>query len=155
MSEKLRREDVEEILALLENSTFDELSIETDDFKLNLRRAGAPARARPFENDLPATNGANGQSASPENVPRSAPVAGLIDVAAPMLGVFYRSPKPGADPFVQVGSRVTSESIIGIIEVMKLMNSVPAGIAGEVVEVIAPDGRLVEYGQAIIRVRPD
>ena len=64
MTGKLRREDVEEILALLENSTFDELSIETDDFKLNLRRAGAPARARLFENDLPATNGANGKSSA-------------------------------------------------------------------------------------------
>jgi acetyl-CoA carboxylase biotin carboxyl carrier protein len=72
-----------------------------------------------------------------------------------MLGVFYRAPKPGAEPFVQVGSRVAADTIIGLIEVMKLMNAVPAGAAGEVAEIVAGDGGLVEYGQAILRIRPD
>ena len=79
--------------------------------------------------------------------------AGLIDVRAPMLGVFYRAPKPGADPFVAPGARVQPDTVIGIIEVMKLMNSVAAEVSGEVVEVLAKDGDLVEYDQVLMRVR--
>jgi acetyl-CoA carboxylase biotin carboxyl carrier protein len=77
------------------------------------------------------------------------------EVTAPMLGVFFRAARPGADPYIQVGSKITPDSIIGIIEVMKFMNAVPAGISGEVVEILAPDGQLVEFGQALLRVRPD
>jgi acetyl-CoA carboxylase biotin carboxyl carrier protein len=72
-----------------------------------------------------------------------------------MLGVFFRAPRPGADPYIQAGSRITAGTIVGIIEVMKFMNAVPAGVAGEVVEILAPDGQLVEFGQTLVRVRPD
>ena len=76
-----------------------------------------------------------------------------LTVSAPLLGTFYRAPKPGAPPFVEVGSRVKEDTIVGIIEVMKLMNTVRAGIRGEVVEILAHDGALIEYGEALIRVR--
>ena len=75
-------------------------------------------------------------------------------VKSPMVGTFYRAPKPGAEPFVKVGSQVGSDTIIGIIEVMKLMNSIRAGVAGEVVEICAENGVLIEKGQPILRVRP-
>jgi acetyl-CoA carboxylase biotin carboxyl carrier protein len=74
-------------------------------------------------------------------------------VSAPLLGTFYRAPKPGAPPFVEIGSQVADDTIVGIIEVMKLMNTVRAGIRGEVVEILARDGALVEYGEALMRVR--
>jgi biotin carboxyl carrier protein len=70
-----------------------------------------------------------------------------------LLGVFYRAPKPGEPPFVEVGDTVGPDTVIAIIEVMKLMNSVRAGVAGEVVEVLAQNGALVEYGEPLIRVR--
>jgi acetyl-CoA carboxylase biotin carboxyl carrier protein len=76
----------------------------------------------------------------------------LQDVAAPLLGTFYRAPKPGADPYVAAGSAVREDTIIGIIEVMKLMNTVRAGVVGTVAEILADDGALVEYGQVLLRV---
>ncbi|MCK6211440.1 hypothetical protein KZX45_12885 [Georgenia sp. EYE_87] len=78
---------------------------------------------------------------------------GVTVVRAPMLGHFYRAPKPGEEPFVQVGDAVEADSVLCIIEVMKLMNSVPAGVAGEVVEVLVEDGALVEFDQPIFAVR--
>ena len=73
-------------------------------------------------------------------------------VTAPLLGTFYRAPKPGAPPFVEVGSAVEEDTIIGIIEVMKLMNTVRAGTRGKVLEILAQDGALVEYGETLMRV---
>jgi acetyl-CoA carboxylase biotin carboxyl carrier protein len=71
-----------------------------------------------------------------------------------MLGTFYRAPKPGEPPYVEVGSRVEPETIVGIIEVMKLMNTVRAGVRGTVAEIPGRDGILVEYGETLLRVRP-
>jgi acetyl-CoA carboxylase biotin carboxyl carrier protein len=70
-----------------------------------------------------------------------------------MLGTFYRAPKPGAPPFVEIGATVAEDTIIAIIEVMKLMNTVRAGVRGTVTEVLPADGALVEYGETLIRVR--
>ncbi len=72
-----------------------------------------------------------------------------------MLGIFYRAPKPGEPPFVEVGSKVGEDTVIGIIEVMKLMNTVHAGVKGTVVEILAANGALVEYGEVLLRVRPE
>ena len=72
---------------------------------------------------------------------------------APLLGNFYAAPRPGDPPFVEVGDTVGEDSVIGIIEVMKLMNPIRAGIAGTVVAILAEDGSAVEEGQPLIRVR--
>ena len=85
--------------------------------------------------------------ASPSSDPNA------VDVPSPLLGVFYRAPKPGEPPFIEVGARVEEDTVIAIIEVMKLMNSVRAGVKGEVVEVLADNGALVEYDQPLMRVR--
>jgi acetyl-CoA carboxylase biotin carboxyl carrier protein len=72
-----------------------------------------------------------------------------------MLGTFYRAEAPGAQPFVDVGAKVGPDTIVCLIEVMKMMNSVPAGMAGTIVEVCAENGELVEYGEPLFRVEPD
>ena len=72
---------------------------------------------------------------------------------APLLGNFYAAPRPGEPPFVAVGETVGEDSVIGIIEVMKLMNSVRAGVAGQVVAILAVDGAAVEEGQPLVRIR--
>ena len=72
-----------------------------------------------------------------------------------MLGTFYRAQAPGAAPFVDVGARVEPDTVVCLIEVMKMMNSVPAGVAGTIVEVCAENAQLVESGAPLFQVRPD
>ena len=86
--------------------------------------------------------------------PAAATGRAVLEVTAPLVGIFYRAPKPGAAPYVEVGSAVQPDSIIGIIEVMKLMNAVRADVSGTVVEVLVQDGAVVEYGQVLARVAP-
>lgn len=155
----ISHDDVERIIKLLNASHFDELHLETDGLKLDLRRNGATETVvRAPTATQPATAAAKQTAPAPLAAP--APAApnvsgvGLHEIKAPMLGTFYGSPKPGAEPFMRVGSRVDSDTVIGIIEVMKLMNSVSAGVRGEIVEVVAQDGSLVEYDQVLVRVRP-
>ena len=154
----LTAKDVAEITRLLEESCFDELYLETDGWKLSLRRSGAAAES--IVTTLPpvaSTAGAQSTTASqPTTLERAADAAlasdGTHAVLAPMLGTFYRAPKPGAPPFVEVGSVVEPDSIIGIIEVMKLMNAVRAGVRGTVKDIPGQDGALVEFGEILLRV---
>ncbi|MGH3343365.1 MAG: acetyl-CoA carboxylase, partial [Carbonactinosporaceae bacterium] len=78
----------------------------------------------------------------------------LVPVTAPVVGVFYRSPEPGAPPFTEVGARVDEGSTLGLIEIMKMFNSVTAGVRGEVVEILVGNGDFVEFGQPLMTVRP-
>jgi acetyl-CoA carboxylase biotin carboxyl carrier protein len=153
----LTAKDVAEIIRLLEESSFDSLSIEMNGVKLNLQR-GSPVPVRqvstPAETSSPAQASASA-AAPPQAPPKHRPSQpGLVDVPSPLLGVFYRAPKPGEPPFVEVGAKVDKDTVIGIIEVMKLMNSVSAGVKGQVVEILADNGALVEFGELLIRVRP-
>ena len=164
----LTAKDVAEITRLLEESHFDELTLELDGLKLNLRRHGAAPASGPPEQAAPpapvrppqgAAEAAARQASATGLPPGPAERAGTVEpdaatqeVIAPLLGTFYRAPKPGAPPFVEVGSRVQEETIIGIIEVMKLMNTVRAGTRGIVADILAADGSLVEYGQTLLRI---
>jgi len=150
----LSAKDVAAILQALEASSFDTLDLELNGVKLQLRRSGSaapPAMPRaPAASTEAAARPVNAASAAPVEAP-----PGTAAVPAPLLGIFYRAPKPGEPPFVDVGSRVEADTIIGIIEVMKLMNTVRAGQRGEVVAIPARNGELVEYGEALLFVRPD
>ena len=81
--------------------------------------------------------------------------AELVAVRAPLPGTFYRAPRPGAAPFVEVGSRVGADTVIGIVETMKLMNSVPAGVAGVVAEFCVANAEFAAQGAALLRIRAD
>jgi len=147
----LTARDVDEILRLLDQSAFSELVLETGGLKIQLRRGDAPKSNGSFA--APST--AVPRSAHPAQVAKAPPPPeGLVDVPAPLLGVYYRAPKPGEPPFVEVGHKVEEETIVGIIEVMKLMNSVRAGMRGEIVEIFAQNAALVEFGEPLLRVRP-
>ncbi len=161
-------DDVQRLIKLLDSSHFDELHLEAEGIKLTLRRNGAPSAApytTPSTASAPAVStspAAAAPVAPPARAAASAPVAAatptndptLVEIRAPMLGTFYGAPKPGADPFIAIGTRVTADSAVGIIEVMKLMNSISAGVEGVLVEVLVRDGDLVEYEQVLMRVRP-
>ncbi|HTQ36068.1 MAG TPA: biotin/lipoyl-containing protein [Steroidobacteraceae bacterium] len=149
----LTAKDVAEILKALEASSFDTLELELNGVKLQLRRGGAAAAPAPA-----AHASAKAESPPPAAAAAAAPMEvppGATAVPAPLLGIFYRAPKPGEPPFVEVGDRVESQTIIGIIEVMKLMNSVRAGVRGTVVAIPARNGELVEHGEALLFVRAD
>lgn len=154
----LTAKDVAEILRLLESSSFDSLSIEMNGVKLNLRRgSAAPVREAAPAQQQPAVAESQlqrepVQTAARKTQPPSE--TGLNDIASPLLGIFYRAPKPGEPPFVEIGAKVEEGTVIGIIEVMKLMNSVRAGVKGRVAEILAENGELVEYGEILMRVRP-
>jgi acetyl-CoA carboxylase biotin carboxyl carrier protein len=124
----LSDDDVREILRIIDESELDELRVETEGFSLHVRkdRAAAPAAAQP--------------------------TGGTID--APMLGTFYRAPAPGEEPFVDVGAQVEPDTVVGLIEVMKMMNSVEAGVAGTIVAVLAENAEIVEAGAPLFRIEP-
>jgi acetyl-CoA carboxylase biotin carboxyl carrier protein len=142
--------DVAEIMRLLEQSSFDELTLEMEGIKLSLRRGAAAERSE----SAPAPAAAAPAAAAPPAGKVAAPPdPNLQDVVAPLLGTFYRSPKPGAAPFVEIGATVEEDTVVAIIEVMKLMNTVRAGVRGKVAEILPTDGALVEHGETLLRVR--
>jgi acetyl-CoA carboxylase biotin carboxyl carrier protein len=143
----LSEDDVREILRLIDESDLDEIRIDTPDLQLHVRRDGVVPEV---------------VEAAPEPVAPAPPAAAeppgdaeaLPTVDSPMLGVFYRASGPGLPPYVEVGARVEPDTVVCLIEVMKMMNSIEAGIAGTVVEVCAENAALVEYGQPLFRIRP-
>jgi acetyl-CoA carboxylase biotin carboxyl carrier protein len=150
----LSHEDVKRLLELLDASKFDELHLETDGTKLTLRRNGAGASVLASQSVVAPETTAVAPTVAKQVTPTTTSSAGLIDIRASMLGQFYSAPKPGAAPFVTIGSKVQPDTAIAIIEVMKLMNSISAGVNGEIVEILARDGELVEFDQVLMRVRP-
>ncbi|MFH1757900.1 MAG: biotin/lipoyl-containing protein [Pseudomonadota bacterium] len=174
--ESINVEDVLLILKLLDESTFDELHIETGDLKLWARKHGkgisldevafkdkGPTPALTIEPPPAAGKDLNLSTVklteSPIEVQRPKPTweqsaAGqnLIPIKAPLLGTFYRTSKPGAPPFVEAGSMVTEDDPVGIIEVMKLFNTVKAGIRGRIAQICAEQGQMVEFQQILFLV---
>jgi acetyl-CoA carboxylase biotin carboxyl carrier protein len=149
----LSDDDVREILRLIDESKLDELRIETPEFKLHVRRGGAaPADDPPESKPEP-------EQAEPAAPERSVPTPavesnGARTIEAPMLGTFYRAAEPGAEPFVDVGMKVDPGTVVCLIEVMKMMNSIQAGVAGTIVEVCAENAQIVQYGEPLFRVDP-
>jgi acetyl-CoA carboxylase biotin carboxyl carrier protein len=145
----LSDEDVREILRLIDESDVEELRVETSDFSLHVRRGGIDAGSPP----TCSRGGAEPVSMAPTREPEAKVQSDSSTIEAPMLGTFYAAPEPGANPFVEVGTTVQPDTIVCIIEVMKMMNSIPAGVAGTIVEICPENAQLVEYGEPLFRVR--
>jgi acetyl-CoA carboxylase biotin carboxyl carrier protein len=149
----LSDEDVREILRIIDESDLSELRIDTEGFSLHVVRGDRRA-----VNSTPAAQPSPRPSARAEQGPAQPATLdsadGLVAIPAPMLGTFYRAEAPGKPPFVEVGSPVEPDTIVCIIEVMKMMNSVPAGVSGTIAAVVADNAELVEYGQSLFRVEP-
>jgi acetyl-CoA carboxylase biotin carboxyl carrier protein len=171
----LSDDDVREILRLIDESQLDELRIETPELKLHVLRGAratdapeaqpvaerAPRAAEPAQSGQPAAApdaahepAASPATASPDAAAATAAGDGALTIEAPMLGTFYRAPEPGAEPFVDVGTRVEPGTVVCLIEVMKMMNSVQAGVAGTIVEVCADNAEVVEHGDPLFRLEP-
>ncbi len=145
----LTDDDIREILRLIDESDLEELRIETESFSLHVLRGDAVGTVPAPSVPVPA------EPESPPPEPAAATADDLVTIAAPMIGTFYRAEAPGAAPFVNVGSRVGPETVVCLIEVMKMMNSVPAGVVGTIVEVCADNAQLVEYGAPLFQVEPE
>jgi acetyl-CoA carboxylase biotin carboxyl carrier protein len=149
----LSAEDVQEILRLLDAAGLDELHLETDRFTLTLRRSADGGWTQ--QSQLRATAAVETPEPTRPAADPAPPAAGLREVRAPLLGTFYRAPQPGAAPFVEVGSRVEEDTVVGIVETMKLMNSVPAGARGRVAEICLGDAQFVTQGTVLLRIDPE
>jgi acetyl-CoA carboxylase biotin carboxyl carrier protein len=157
----LSKEDVFKIIKLIEESGYEDVRLEIGDFKLHVQKhaSGAPvvevagrseaAPARPSP-----AQGASA-AAAPAKVPAHAIPEGAAVVRAPMLGTFYRAPSPGEKAFVEVGANVKPDDTVCLVEVMKLFNSIKAGVAGTVLEILAENAMMVEHGQPLMVIRPE
>ena len=171
MCRALTSGDLQELLAAFERSSWQEMTVSVAGDTLHVsRRDGAvglgapahvaavpPAASAPAADPPPAPPGAPQPDPVPvpdaSAVPAPAEASG-IPVAAPSVGLFWRAPSPGAPPFVDVGTRVGPEDVVGIVEVMKLMNRVTAGISGVVTAVLVENGGMVEHGQPLVLIDP-
>ena len=156
--------DLKKLLDAVAESEVSELTLETGDFKLTLKRGQEPA---PQVQPQPAAQTAATPSlGQPETAPStpvpaaaatpapSAPPSNLAEVKAPIVGTFYEAPTPDAAPFVKVGDRVAAGTVLCIIEAMKLMNEIEAEVAGTLKEILVKNEDPVEYGQALFRIEP-
>jgi acetyl-CoA carboxylase biotin carboxyl carrier protein len=161
---ELSEDDVLHILKLIDESKFDYFQLEVGELKITVSK-GDPiplAGAAPQPVGVAAAPApAPAAVSKPAPAPAAAPAAkaatvpdGMAAVTAPLLGTFYVAPEPGAPPFVKVGQQVTEDTTCGLIEVMKVFNSVRAGVKGTIVELVAQNGQFVEFGQPLFIVKP-
>jgi acetyl-CoA carboxylase biotin carboxyl carrier protein len=160
----LTNDDVAEILALLDSLPYDELDLQTPRFRLTLRRTpgGWTEESQTLTEPTAVTPASNGSAASPAAAPEPAtrqphaPTSrpGLVAVPAPLPGTFYRAPRPGAAPFVEVGDEVREDTVVAIVETMKLMNSVHAGTRGRVAEICLENAEPVGQSTTLMWIEP-
>jgi acetyl-CoA carboxylase biotin carboxyl carrier protein len=152
----LTEDDVIQILKLVEESTFDELHLESEDMKLVVRKKGCgiavveqglmgEAQTRPRKTGQP----------KGKKVETPVHKEGLVPIKAPLLGTVYKRPSPDAPPYVDAGSFVKEGDTVCLIEVMKVFTAVKAGVRGEITEVLVETNEMVEYGQPLFLVRPE
>ena len=163
--EEITQEDVIQIMKMLEESTFNELHLETGDLKLVVKKGDKKAGFHQ-EAEVRVEEHAPSKAAEkaavlatevepPSEEPPGVEEEGFITIKAPMLGTFYRAPKPGAPPFVEEGQLVTEKDTVCVIEVMKLFNTVKAGVRGRIAKVCAENSQMVEYQQTLFLVEAD
>ena len=146
--------DIKAIIDLMKKNDLSVFEMEKDGFRLKLQKGladqpivvstAAPAAAAPAV--------ANGPSAAPA---ATSPTEGaaLKDIVSPMVGTFYRAASPDASAFVDVGTKVNEDTVVCIIEAMKVMNEIKAETSGVIAEIVAENGKPVQFGQALFRVR--
>jgi acetyl-CoA carboxylase biotin carboxyl carrier protein len=157
----LTSDDVQDILNLLDGLPFGEMHLQTARFSLWLRRAADGQWTQETQIRSEPAEGSAGQAAAGQAAVPAQEVAGhggpepdgMQAVRAPLPGTFYRAPMPGAPPFVELGSHVEPDTVVAIIETMKLMNSVCAGARGTVAEILLADAQPAEQDAALMWIR--
>ena len=162
--------DIKVIVDLMKKNAVSEFEMEEGDFKIKLKRdSGKPRKGETVVVQEAAPMILPAAAAAPVAAPVAtaapapatpaaaalAPVAEGPEVKSPMIGTFYRKPSPDADSYVEVGSVVEPDTVVCIIEAMKVMNEIKAEVKGTIAEVLAEEGKPVEYGQALFRIEPN
>lgn len=168
---ELSTDDVAEILNLVDRASgIAHLEVRLGDTHIVVSQHGPPGVA-PSAAGVSPPAAAQPDITPPGPAPASAPAAetgeprskatdaseadeGLVAVTAPVVGVFYRAPEPGAEPFVEIGSQVEEDTTVGLVEVMKMFNSVTAGTRGTVQRIVAANEAFVEYGETLLLIEP-
>ncbi|HJT67582.1 MAG TPA: acetyl-CoA carboxylase biotin carboxyl carrier protein [Pyrinomonadaceae bacterium] len=157
-------EELRELIALLRDNGLAELELEREDFRVRLRREGVSVSSDHGQYvPVPAPVSDSAPSANPASAPPAPPGAhataaasedqNLHIIPSPIVGTFYRSPSPSAEPFVKIGASVEPQTVVCIIEAMKLMNEIQAEASGEVVKIYVENGQPVEYGQPLFGIK--
>jgi acetyl-CoA carboxylase biotin carboxyl carrier protein len=161
----LKVEEIREIIKLIDESSIDEFSYETNGTTVKMKKnneTGVPAVTAPVPNvSAPvATQSEKLVNTTENQAPTEAETLNNeseskdydYEIVSPMVGTFYMAPTPESDPFVKNGSKVDPSTVVCIVEAMKLFNEIEAEVKGEIVEILADNGDLVEYGQPLFRV---
>ncbi|MEK4147374.1 acetyl-CoA carboxylase biotin carboxyl carrier protein [Robertmurraya sp. FSL W8-0741] len=162
----LKVQEIRELIKLVDQSNLDEFVYEVDDCKIKMKKnhggvvaVSAPPVVEPAAVDAaPKPQVVQADKEVEVKETKDAPVSvdeSLHKITSPMVGTFYHKPSPEAEPYVKVGSKVTNDSIVCIVEAMKLFNEIEAEVNGEIVEILVKDGQLVEYGQPLFLVKPE
>jgi acetyl-CoA carboxylase biotin carboxyl carrier protein len=168
----LKVQEIRELIKLVDQSSIEEFVYESEGSKIKMKKngAGTVAITQPQELvSVPATQSqkvveqvAVQEVQAVQQIPTQ-PVkeavqedtSNLHKITSPMVGTFYQSPSPDADAYVKQGSKVSKDSVVCIVEAMKLFNEIEAEVNGEIVEILVKDGQLVEYGQPLFLVKPE
>jgi acetyl-CoA carboxylase biotin carboxyl carrier protein len=150
--------DIKAIIDLMKKNSITEFELEREDSKIRLKRGpngGAPV----IQYDEPGAGGVSqvlmpvAAPPLPPAVPQN-PATGEIEVKSPMIGTFYRAPSPEAASYVELGTEISPESVVCIIEAMKVMNEIKSEVKGVITQVLVENAKPVEFGQPLFKVRP-
>jgi acetyl-CoA carboxylase biotin carboxyl carrier protein len=149
--------DIKAIIDLMKKNSVTEFELEKQDFKIRLKRGSNGSGAVAAYDDPPALTGAQLLPAMPTVVQATqvaAPVSNEVEIKSPMIGTFYRAPSPESAAYIEVGSEVNPETVVCIIEAMKVMNEIKAEAKGVVTQVMVENAKPVEFGQPLFKIRP-
>ena len=149
--------DIKAIIDLMRKNSVSEFELEKQDFKIRLKRGVNGGGGGSYE-DPPALTCPQSAPAIPAAVagtpsPR-APASNELEIKSPMIGTFYRAPSPESAPYVEVGTEVNPETVVCIIEAMKVMNEIKAEVKGVITQVMVENAKPVEFGQPLFKIRP-
>lgn len=153
--------EIKELIKLVDQTSVHEIEIENEGARLAIRKPGRTEVVNVQTASIPHTYVPAPAPAAAPSVPSEAQqpagrdLSGLHQIVSPMVGTFYRAPSPDAPSFVNEGDKVHDKTVVCILEAMKLMNPLEAEVKGEIVEVLAQNGQLVEFGQPLFLVKPE
>jgi acetyl-CoA carboxylase biotin carboxyl carrier protein len=149
--------DIKAIIDLMKKNSITEFELERQDSKIRLKR-GLNGGQSGAEDTIPSISGATAISqVAPPTISAVPPVTaatGELEIKSPMIGTFYRAPSPEAGSYVEVGSEVGPDSVVCIIEAMKVMNEIKAEVKGVITQILVENAKPVEFGQPLFKVRP-